>query len=48
MVAVGRKARAMLEDRIAMLEKWDGEKRGRLERPQSAMKRIERVRGMMK
>lgn len=47
MVANERKARAKLEERIEMLEKRDGEKRGRLERLEKAMGRIERVRGLV-
>ncbi|KAM7195262.1 hypothetical protein V8F33_006770 [Rhypophila sp. PSN 637] len=47
MVASERRARAQLEDRVATLEKRDSEKKKRLERLEGAMKRIERVRGML-
>jgi predicted RNase H-like nuclease (RuvC/YqgF family) len=47
MVASERKARAKLEERIDMLEKRDVEKRKRLERLESALNRIERVRGLL-
>ena len=47
MVAQERKARARLEQRIQVLEERDGEKRGRLERLEKAVGRIERVRGML-
>lgn len=47
MVATERKARAKLEERVALLERRDGEKRLRLERLESAMQRIERVRGLL-
>ncbi|KAF2808974.1 uncharacterized protein BDZ99DRAFT_509386 [Mytilinidion resinicola] len=47
MVATERKARAKLEARVAVLEERDGEKRARLERLEGAMKRIERVRGLL-
>jgi DNA repair exonuclease SbcCD ATPase subunit len=47
MVANERKARAKLEERIEVLEKRDGEKRGRLERLEKAVGRIERVRGIL-
>lgn len=47
MVAEERKARAKLEERVAVLEQRDNEKRQRLERLEGAMKRIERVRGML-
>jgi len=47
MVANERRARAKLEARVEVLEKRDGEKRKRLERLESAMQRIERVRGLL-
>jgi predicted RNase H-like nuclease (RuvC/YqgF family) len=47
MVATERKARAKLEERVALLESRDVEKRKRLERLELAMSRIERVRGML-
>ncbi|KAF2453647.1 hypothetical protein BDY21DRAFT_366920 [Lineolata rhizophorae] len=47
MVAAERKARAKLEERVAILEQRDVEKRKRLERLEGAMKRIEHVRGML-
>jgi septal ring factor EnvC (AmiA/AmiB activator) len=47
MVASERRARAKLEERVEMLEKRDVEKRRRLERLESAMGRIERVRAML-
>jgi hypothetical protein len=47
MVATERKARAKLEERVALLESRDGEKRKRLERLELAMSRIERVRGIL-
>jgi hypothetical protein len=47
MVAAERKARAKLEERVAVLESRDDEKRKRLERLEGAMKRIERVRGLL-
>jgi hypothetical protein len=47
MVATERKARAKLEERVAILERRDVEKRKRLERLESAMGRIERVRGLL-
>lgn len=43
MVAKERKARAKLEERVETLEKRDVEKRKRLERLESAVKRIDRV-----
>ncbi|KAF2104775.1 hypothetical protein NA57DRAFT_51579 [Rhizodiscina lignyota] len=48
MVATERKARAKLEERVEVLEKRDGDKRKRLERLESAVKRIERVNGLLK
>ena len=47
MVATERRARAKLEERVAVLEKRDVEKRRRLERLEGAVQRIERVRGMV-
>ncbi|OAQ64497.1 ribosomal protein L32 [Pochonia chlamydosporia 170] len=47
MVATERRARAKLEERVGELERRDGEKRMRLERLESAMARIERVRNML-
>jgi len=47
MVAAERKARAKLEERIEVLERRDVEKRKRLERLEVAVKRIERVRGLL-
>jgi predicted RNase H-like nuclease (RuvC/YqgF family) len=47
MVASERKARAKLEERVETLEKRDTEKRKRLERLESALQRIERVRGLL-
>lgn len=48
MVATERKARAKLEERVAVLEKRDREKRTRLEVLESRLGRIERVREMLK
>lgn len=47
MVATERKARAKLEERVAVLESRDYEKRKRLERLEGAMQRIERVRELL-
>jgi predicted RNase H-like nuclease (RuvC/YqgF family) len=47
MVASERKARAKLEERVETLEKRDTEKRKRLEKLESALQRIERVRGLL-
>jgi len=47
MVATERRERAKLEERVAVLEKRDGEKRVRLERLEKAVQRVERVRGML-
>ncbi|KFY38706.1 hypothetical protein V494_04248 [Pseudogymnoascus sp. VKM F-4513 (FW-928)] len=47
MVATERKARAKLEERVAVLERRDADKRKRLERLEGAMGRIERVRGLL-
>lgn len=48
MVASERKARAKLEERVEVLEKRDGDKRKRLDRLENAVKRIERVHGLLK
>lgn len=48
MVATERKARARLEERVAVLERRDKEKRTRLELLESRLGRIERVREMLK
>lgn len=47
MVATERKARAKLEERVAVLESRDGDKRKRLEKLEGAVQRIERVRGLL-
>ncbi|KUL83038.1 hypothetical protein ZTR_09909 [Talaromyces verruculosus] len=47
MVAQERKARAKLEERVALLERRDGEKRKRLDRLEKAIARVERVRGLI-
>jgi len=47
MVVTERKARAKLEERVEVLELRDLEKRKRLERLEGALKRIERVRGLL-
>ncbi|KAL2002356.1 hypothetical protein VTN02DRAFT_105 [Thermoascus thermophilus] len=47
MVAEERKARAKLEERVAILERRDGEKRKRLDRLEKAIERVERVRGLV-
>jgi vacuolar-type H+-ATPase subunit I/STV1 len=47
MVASERRARAKLEERVSVLEQRDEEKRGRLERLEGAMLRIERVRNLL-
>jgi hypothetical protein len=47
MVRTERIARAKLEERVAILEKRDGEKRKRLERLEMALKRIDRVKGLL-
>ncbi|KAF2396819.1 hypothetical protein EJ06DRAFT_584821 [Trichodelitschia bisporula] len=47
MVAAERRARARLEERVEVLERRDGEKRARLERLEGAVRRIERVRGVL-
>ncbi|KAF9892507.1 hypothetical protein FE257_001616 [Aspergillus nanangensis] len=48
MVAQERKARARLEERVAVLERRDVEKRSRLDRLEKAMERVERVRALVK
>lgn len=47
MVATEREARAKLEERVKLLENRDGEKRQRLDRLESAVARIARVRTMV-
>lgn len=47
MVATERKARAKLEQRVAVLERRDGEKRKRLEKLEAAVQRVDRVRGLL-
>ncbi|KAL6712715.1 hypothetical protein ACLMJK_009737 [Lecanora helva] len=47
MVAAERKARRRLEERVEVLERRDGEKRGRLEVLEWRLGRIERVRGLL-
>jgi hypothetical protein len=47
MVATERKARAKLEERVEILERRDVEKRERLERLERALKRIDRVKGLL-
>jgi Skp family chaperone for outer membrane proteins len=47
MVAAERRARAKLEERVAVLEKRDLEKRRRLERLEKAVDRIDRVKGLV-
>lgn len=47
MVATERRARARLEERVGELEKREGEKKKRLERLESAVGRIERVRNLL-
>ncbi|KAL2829218.1 hypothetical protein BDW59DRAFT_142315 [Aspergillus cavernicola] len=47
MVAQERKARARLEERVAVLERRDIEKRNRLERLERAMERVERIRALV-
>ncbi|CAP95047.1 hypothetical protein E8E15_000647 [Penicillium rubens] len=47
MVAEERKARAKLEERVAVLERRDVEKRTRLERLEKAMARVERLRALV-
>lgn len=48
MVAQERKARAKLEERVAVLERRDIEKRSRLDRLEKAMARVERVRALVR
>ncbi|KAJ5980815.1 hypothetical protein N7481_008113 [Penicillium waksmanii] len=48
MVAQERKARAKLEERVAVLERRDIEKRSRLERLEKAMARVERVKALVR
>ncbi|KAJ5515777.1 hypothetical protein N7527_007337 [Penicillium freii] len=47
MVAEERKARAKLEERVAVLERRDVEKRSRLEKLEKAMARVERLRALV-
>ncbi|KAL4807635.1 hypothetical protein BDV18DRAFT_135709 [Aspergillus unguis] len=47
MVAQERKARVRLEERVAVLERRDVEKRARLERLEKAMARVERIRALV-
>ncbi|KGO40525.1 GDPGTP exchange factor Sec2p [Penicillium expansum] len=47
MVAEERKARAKLEERVAVLERRDVEKRSRLEKLENAMARVERLRALV-
>lgn len=47
MVAQERKARVKLEERVAMLERRDVEKRARLERLEKAMERVDRLRKLV-
>lgn len=47
MVATERRARARLEARVEVLERRDGEKGARLERLEGAVRRVERVRGLL-
>ncbi|KAI1113690.1 hypothetical protein F5Y14DRAFT_441635 [Nemania sp. NC0429] len=47
MVADERRARAALEERVGELERRDEEKRARVERLEGALRRIERVRGVL-
>lgn len=47
MVAQERKARAKLEERVAVLERRDIEKRSRLERLEKAMARVERLKALV-
>lgn len=48
MVADERRARAKLEERVGELEKRDAEKKQRLDRLESAMSRIERVKNLLR
>lgn len=47
MVAVERRARGRLEERVKVLEGREGEKKGRLEVLEERVRRIERVRGLL-
>ncbi|KAJ5178381.1 GDPGTP exchange factor Sec2p [Penicillium coprophilum] len=47
MVAEERRARAKLEERVAVLERRDVEKRSRLEKLEKAMARVERLRALV-
>lgn len=47
MVAQERKARAKLEERVAILERRDIEKRSRLERLEKSMARVERLKALV-
>jgi predicted RNase H-like nuclease (RuvC/YqgF family) len=47
MVAQERKARAKLEERVAVLERRDVEKRSRLERLEKAIARVDRLRALV-
>ncbi|KAI9890076.1 MAG: hypothetical protein M1814_004475 [Vezdaea aestivalis] len=47
MVAQERRARAKLEARVEVLERRDREKRTRLEKLEGAVRRVERVRGLL-
>lgn len=47
MVAIERRARAKLEERLEILERRDGGRRGRLEKLDGMVKRVERVRGLV-
>lgn len=47
MVATERKARAKLEERVAMLEKRDKDKSRRLEMIEAALNRLERVKKLL-
>lgn len=47
MVAQERKARVKLEERVAVLERRDAEKRKRLDRLEQAIRRVERLRELV-
>lgn len=47
MVAQERKARARLEERVAVLERRDIEKRTRLERLEKAIARVDRLKALV-
>lgn len=47
MVAKERRERARLEESVRVLEERDAEKRLRLERLEGAVRRIERIRGVL-